>query len=226
MSGSPQRVRTDHDRRFGVRRAEVLRTLRSTPDGSSIRDLAEVTGLHENTVRFHLARLVQEGLVERRPGVAGGPGRPPMMYAPRDGHASSSPDNYELIARVLARGLRAGTQDVEEAGRQHGVEWVRSQQGAAEGPSPQTFAASLGELDRFLGRAGFAPEVVPGDGQAQVRLHNCPFRAMAEEDRAVPCAVHLGLMQGVLDGSGSGGRVERLEAFVGPRLCLASIAPS
>lgn len=225
MSAFTHRARTDHDRRFGVRRAEVLRTLRSTPDGSSIRELAELTGLHENTVRFHLTRLVQEGLVERRPRGAGGVGRPPMVYVPRDEHPPSSQDNYELMARVLARGLRAGSQDVEDVAREHGVEWVRAQRGE-EDPTPQTFTASLGELDRFLRRAGFAPEVVAGDGQAQVRVHNCPFRAMAEEDRAVPCTVHLGLMQGVLDGSGSGIRVERLEAFVRPSLCVANIATS
>lgn len=234
MSGFTHRARSDHDRRFGVRRAEVLSTLRSTPEGSSIRDLAQATGLHENTVRFHLTRLVQEGLVERRPRLAGGPGRPPMVYASRDEPALPGRDNYELIARVLAGGLGAGTPDAQEAARRHGEAWARAQQepgseqGSEQGrerdeePAP-TFADSLGLLDRFLRRAGFAPEVAPGDGQVQVRLHNCPFRSMAEEDRAVPCAVHRGLMQGVLDGAGGGGRVEELEPFVRPSLCRASV---
>lgn len=219
MAGLTHRDREDSDRRFGVRRAEVLTTLRAAPDGASIRDLAELTGLHENTVRFHLTKLVQDGLVERRPRPGGGPGRPPMVYVPRAEHAPPSVENYELVARVLARGLSAGTDDVEEVARQYGVEWARSGRAA-----PLTFAESLRELDRFLHLAGFAPEVVVGDEEAEVRIHNCPFRAMAEEDRAVPCTVHLGIMQGVLDGSRSGGQVEQLDAFVTPQLCVARIS--
>lgn len=222
MSGSTHRMRKDHDRRFGVRRAQLLKTLHAVPDGASIRDLAGLTDLHENTVRFHLTRLVQDGLVERRPRTGGGRGRPPMVYVPRDEHTPPSLENYELVARVLARGLSAGTADVEEVAREYGAEWVRSER--AEGAAPLTFAESLGELDRFLHRAGFAPEVVVGDEEAEVRIHNCPFRAMAEEDRAVPCTVHLGVMQGVLDGVRSGGQVERLDPFVTPRLCLARVS--
>lgn len=246
------------DRRAGARRAAVLRQLESARQGMGIRALAAATGLHENTVRFHLERLVAEGLVERRTGTSRGPGRPPLTFVPRRDHAGAGRDNYELLARVLADQLGDGP-EARAAARAAGWEWGRGTRadrtdpvgtsarassardaplrdpGAAPSP-PDPWDEALDELARVLDGAGFAPEVTEGadgaggaggDGSgtrtATVRVHNCPFLRLAREDRAVPCAVHLGLMEGVLEASGGAGSVERLEPFVTPSLCVAQV---
>ncbi|WP_330342044.1 helix-turn-helix domain-containing protein [Streptomyces sp. NBC_00557] len=60
----------------GESRTRVLDVLRAAPDGAGVRDIAEQTGLHPNTVRFHLDALVKEGLAESRTEGRGRPGRP------------------------------------------------------------------------------------------------------------------------------------------------------
>lgn len=46
-------------------RARVLDVLRVTPRAVGVREIAEQTGLHSNTARFHLDTPVREGLAER-----------------------------------------------------------------------------------------------------------------------------------------------------------------
>ncbi len=236
------------DRRAGARRAAVLREIESARQGLGIRALAEATGLHDNTVRFHLERLVAEGLDERRTGASRGPGRPPLTFVRRRDAAGAGRDNYELLARVLAHRLGGGPDAVsaaEAAGREWGLGTRRDAPSSSRSGPGDPWGDALDELARVLDGAGFAPEVAEdgevaeddavaagagqatGTGEARrsatVRVHNCPFLRLAREDRAVPCAVHLGLMEGVLEAAGGAAAVERLEPFVTPSLCLAHV---
>lgn len=212
--------RQAEDRRAGVRRAGILAAIRASSSGLGIRALSEATGIHENTVRFHLERLVADGLVERRAGRSRGPGRPPLTFVALPWREDVGGDNYELIARVLTTHLEGAAEDpvgvAEEAGRVFGRgRGVRDRTGDA-----------LGELVEVLDEAGFLPEpVIDAEGRAvQVRVHHCPFGALAREDRSVPCGVHLGLMRGVLEASGGELAVDRLEPFVSPTMCVAHLA--
>ncbi|GGK73174.1 helix-turn-helix transcriptional regulator [Ornithinimicrobium pekingense] len=224
------RSATAADRRAGARRAALLDVIRASWEGLGVRALAEATGLHENTVRFHLDRLLEEGAVERRTGVSQGPGRPPLTFVARRDRDGAGHDNYELLARVLAGQLGEAGDPVaraEAAGRSWGRSLPDPQEGGpTTGPTGPVdpWDASLEELTRVLDDAGFAPEVSTGaPGAATVRVHHCPFLRLAREDRAVPCAVHLGLMEGVLEATGSAAAVERLEPFVTPSLCVARV---
>lgn len=224
-SGAPGRERAPGgDRRAGARRADILEVIRAAREGLGIRALTEATGLHENTVRFHLDRLVADGLVERRAGASRGPGRPPLTFVARRDHHGAGHDNYELLARVLADHLGAAEDTVATA-QAAGRAWAQERAPVPEGipSSADPVDRALDELARVLDRAGFAPEVVAEPGGATVRVHNCPFLRLAREDRAVPCAVHLGLMEGVLEAAGPVATVEELEPFVTPTLCVARV---
>ena len=216
------------DRRAGARRADILAVVRAAREGLGIRALAEATGLHENTVRFHLDRLVADGLLERRAGTSRGPGRPPLLFVARREQHGAGHDNYELLARVLATQVGAAG-DPTTVAREAGRAWGRDQAAVRDVIPPAAWDEALDELARVLDGAGFAPEVAEQPGGAEVRLHTCPFLRLAREDRAVPCAVHLGLMDGLLEGMGWDGAVERLEPFATPTLCVAHLraaAPS
>lgn len=199
-----------------------MRAIAGAREGLGVRALAEATGLHDNTVRFHLERLVEEGLVERRQGTSSGPGRPPLLFVARRDHADAGRDNYELIARALAMHLGDGQQAVavaEAAGRA----WGRSH--ADEPVTGAAWECGLDELARVMDGAGFAPEVTTGpEGGATVQVHHCPFGSLAREDRTVPCAVHLGLMRGVAEAAGGAVQVDALEPFVTPTLCVAHLS--
>lgn len=215
------------DRRFGARRRDVLEVIRAAGGGIAIKDLATRTGLHENTVRFHLSRLIDEGQVERRRGPSGAPGRPPQLFVARP---DTGRDNYELIARVLAGQLESNGEDPGEfarrAGRAWGRRWGRTDE-AHPGDTDPGWGAAVQRLARTLAGAGFAPEIESGleTGRTRVRVHHCPFLALAHEDQVVPCGVHLGLMEGVLESAGEPAAVT-LQPFATETTCLAVLTRS
>lgn len=211
--------------RAGVSRQRILELLRAAPGGLGVQELADRTGLHANTVRFHLERLVGEGLAERRTLERDEPGRPRLAFtaAPRPDPARDS-RNYQFLAEILASYV-AGTADqpaaaAVEAGRVWGHYLT-------ERPAPYQRVSeeeAVTRLLRILDDIGFAPELAPDDPR-QVLIPHCPFREVAEGHREVVCAIHLGLMRGALSEMGAPVTADRLIPFVQPSLCVAHLAP-
>lgn len=203
--------------RAGERRASILEALRGTRHGLGVKDLVGLTGLHDNTVRFHLDQLVADGLVDKQPGVTERPGRPPLTYVARR-EPDEARDNYALIARVLGNALAGSTGDAAEVARDSGRAW-----GRAAGGGTQDWDTALDRLVAVQQAEGFSPELVEDADGTVLRVHHCPFLALSREDRTLPCSVHLGLIEGAL---GDAGVVDRLEPFVTPSLCVAHLAPA
>lgn len=196
--------------------------IRSSPGGIGIKGLADRTGVHENTVRFHLDRLVDDGQVERRAAPSGGPGRPPLRFVARP---ETGRENYELIARVLAGHLESQREDPGEFARQAGRAWGRSW--ARPGIPDPGWEPALEGLTQTLDGAGFSPEIV-GERDAEqvaVRVHHCPFLTLARQDQVVPCGIHLGLMEGALEAAGEDATVT-LHPFDTDTTCLAVLTRS
>lgn len=200
-----------------------------------IRALAQATGIHENTVRFHLGRLLDDGLVDRQRGESPGPGRPPWTFVARRDHDGAGRENYELMATVLSDFVEHSSEQPAAVAQEAGRAWARRQAPAdAQGPgdtppeatdgATRAWDAALDELARVLDATGFAPELTVQPDGATVRVHHCPFLSIARTDQTVPCGVHLGLMEGVLEAVGAPGRVDRLEPFVTPSLCVAHLS--
>ena len=205
------------------RRDSVLAVLREAGGPLTIGEMAERTSLHPNTVRFHLAALVEEDHVERAPDVTGGRGRPRLLYRARPGPARG-PRSYRLLAGMLtdlARALGAGGPAAVEAGRSWGRRLV-------VGGSARDAGAAVARMNRLLDDIGFRPTVHgdPARADAEVHLHHCPFREVAEADEDVVCALHLGLMQGALHELQAPVAVTSLEPFVRPDLCVAQLRPA
>jgi predicted ArsR family transcriptional regulator len=55
-------------------------------------------------------------------------------------------------------------------------------------------------------------------------VSHCPFLEVAEEHEDVVCAMHLGLMRGVLERREAPLGVRDLEPLVAPGLCLAHLS--
>jgi predicted ArsR family transcriptional regulator len=174
-------------------------------------EAAREVGVAPHTARFHLDRLVEEGLlaVEQRrlTGRTGpGAGRPAKVYRRADGEvAVSLPDReYDLVGQVLAAAVErslggAGLEDslVEEAraaGRRDGT----------------SYDGSGRELERSAGALaarGFEPHRVD-DGLV---LRNCPFDSLAREHTALVCGVNHDYVAGVLEGLGCTQTCARLD---------------
>jgi predicted ArsR family transcriptional regulator len=64
----------------GHSRARVLDLLRATGSPLGVDEVADRTGLHPNTARFHLDGLVEAALATRERQVRATPGRPGVAY--------------------------------------------------------------------------------------------------------------------------------------------------
>ena len=205
------------------RRAEVLALLRASSAPMSVAEIAGQLHVHPNTARFHLDALTGTGQVERADTAPAGPGRPPLVFRARPGMDAAGPRNYRLLAGVLAGSIAAGPDPAAvatEAGRRWGAQLAESQR-------TQTAASADGGvawLVDLLGDLGFAPEWPMPDGAERIGLRHCPFLEVAGTAPDVVCPVHLGLMQGAMAALDAPVRVDALEPFVAPDLCLAHLS--
>jgi len=188
-------------------------------------DLAQRSGLHANTVRFHLNRLVAAGLARRHVGEPGLPGRPRLTFAAVPEHElDSGQRNYQLLADMLAGFIAEAVPDPAGQAQQVGRAWG-SYLAARPAPGHRvTVDESLRELLRVLDDIGFSPLLrADDDGQHRILLRHCPFLEVATARGEVVCSLHLGLMQGVLEELRAPVEATQLQPFVQPSLCLAHL---
>ena len=218
---SAERARADSRRR-------VLQVLRASPGGCGVQQVAERTGLHPNTVRFHLERLEDERLISRQIRRSGERGRPPLTYT-----ANPVPDaggehrDFARLAEVLAQLVTRTSEDPATAAVEAGRSWGLSR--TEEPAQPGDATDAVAELVKTLVKTGFAPEVSvedaeDGDKHATIVHRHCPFLEVAQTHQDVVCSVHLGLMRGVLQRLNAPVTVERLIPFASPAGCEAHLS--
>jgi len=200
------------------RRAQLVEELRSAPGGLDVQELARRLGLHANTVRWHVGILGDAGLVTSRPAERSAPGRPRILYTLAPGAAGAEHDEYRLLATVLT-GTVAAAEDGSARAEQAGRAWGRY---LVERPLPlarTTEEQATEEVVTLLDGQGFAPERT----DEGIAMRRCPFHDLAETSPDVVCAVHKGLIDGALAELGSDLRVDELDVFVRPDLCVARL---
>jgi predicted ArsR family transcriptional regulator len=182
-------------------RYRLYRYLRLSGRAVPIRELATRLSLHPNTLRPHLRRLEEAGLVrtESRRGTA--VGRPQTLYAAEDVEGREGRD-HRLLADILSGLLTTAKQ------RAHAQELARDWGGYLVGrtaPRPAARRAGgvhLAALQEALDEAGFTPRFRRRSAKVvDVTLRDCPFRDLLEEHRDLVCAVHRGLLEGILAAS-------------------------
>src|SRR5215831_8691856 len=232
---------------LGRSRGRVLELLREAAAPLGVQEIAERSGLHPNTARFHLDALVAAGLATRdrgprpsravggpggpgRPGQPGRLGRPTIGYRAAGGDGPGAPAGerrYRLLAEMLASMIAGMLPDPAATAEQAGREWGNY---LAEQPppyQPPTAARALGDLTALLDDMGFDPEVAaPGTPlrtPSRIQLHECPFREVASRHPAVVCSLHLGVIRGALARMRAPLTAGRLEPFASPGLCLVHL---
>lgn len=163
-------------------------------------EIAETLELHPNTVRPHLERMRDVGLVEVQVEARGEVGRPQHRYSLASDAPSLGlePPTTPLLARMvldMARRLGADADDAasigDDEGRRRAVPYRRA---------PSSLEALVSDLDRL----GFDPIVTDGDDAdtAVVAFANCPFAEIAAEHPDLVCGLHRGLVAGFVAGMG------------------------
>ena len=206
----------------GSRREQVLALLRSADHPLSAADVAERTGLHLNTARFHLDGLVEGQLAERTSEPREVPGRPRILYTAEG--PVPGPRSYGLLAEMLT-GLIASFEDADPAVTEAGKAWGRHLVERAAPSERVDTAEAVTRLNRVLEAIGFEPEVRKNSKGTEIHLHHCPFREVATKHTDIVCTLHLGLMQGALSELNAPVEATSLEPFVQPNLCVARLQP-
>ncbi|MDP1820952.1 MAG: helix-turn-helix domain-containing protein [Acidimicrobiales bacterium] len=180
--------------------------------------IAEGLDLHPNTVRPHLERMREVGLLEVVTDARGAVGRPHHRYslAPDAPALGFEPPAFPVLAHMLLRlassaGLPAA--DAVEAGREQG------EAAALRQPGVSCEDALINELASL----GFDPAAVADDHGVTVGFTRCPFRELAEANPELVCGLHRGLVEGIVDTRG-GGSVAEFHDLAHRRPCQVEIA--
>ena len=205
--------RTGAGRHEGAPRLDVLKALGDntryaiylelarSPLPLATSEIAEILGLHVNTVRPHLERMREVGLLHVDAETRGTVGRPQHRYSlSADAPALGlEPSPWPMMARTLLDAASSGGldgDDLAEAGRRQG------ERDAAAWP------ADAGCLDALVveqARLGFDPQTVDDVDGGTMAFAHCPFRELAETHPQLVCALHNGLVEGFVtawDGCG------------------------
>jgi len=206
-----------------VRRA-LYQFVAGQPEPVSRESAAAGIGVAHHLAKFHLDKLVDDGLLEaeyRRPPGRGGPGagRPAKLYRRAAGSIEVSvPERrYDLAGHIMARAITtAGESGVPvddalaAAALAAGAELA--EQARPVGSSP---GDPLAAVSQVLADTGYEPRLA-GD---RVTLSNCPFHQLAESYTALVCGINLHLIGGLLDALPAGGLCANLAPAPG-RCCV------
>lgn len=202
-------------------RAAILDRLRDQPEPLTLAALVAASGLHENTVREHLAALVARRLVRRHRADPSGRGRPAWLYE----LAVSDPDEalqggseYAGLASALAATIMRTNTDPAQVATIAGEEWGR-EMASARGAAPLVAAEAQEQVLALLDDLGFAPEHGTAPTYA-TRLTRCPLLQAAHRHPEVVCAVHLGIVRGALQEYGADPTGSELLPFAEAGACL------
>jgi predicted ArsR family transcriptional regulator len=208
----------------GATRLDVLKTLGDntryaiylelarSPRPLSTADVADSLGLHLNTVRPHLERMREVGLLESRPDSSGAVGRPQKMYelasdAPGLG---LEPPVYPMLASMLLQVAVDAGPDVDsviEAGRRAGARLAHG---------PRTLGTCVDMTVTMLDELGFDPAAATDGELTAVAFGHCPFADLAEDQPQVVCSLHRGMLEGFCE--------EISESSGGPAVGSAEVA--
>lgn len=203
----------------GWTRVALLTNLRESARPLDVRELAQFTGVHVNTVRFHLEVLAKAGLVssefEHRPRR----GRPRQVWRATAMVDPGPQEGYRMLAEALAGYLQANVPDPGKLGLEIGGLW-----GAQLANTPvESQEQGLDRVVAMLARLGFSPEQVDTPDEIQLKLHSCPFLEVVRGNSQLVCSAHLGLLRGALAEAGVPLTAKTLDPLVEPALCIAHL---
>jgi len=192
---------------------------------------ATAVDLPLHTAKFHLDRLVDEGLLDveyrRLSGRTGpGAGRPSKLYRRADRQVSITlPERrYDLAGDLLAAAIDRSTRDgtpvgdaVRDVAHAAGLRLAGEAQPQADDADAED-QDGVARVVAVLGEHGYEPRVEA----REVCLANCPFDRLAAEHTDLVCGMNLALIGGVLEGLDASAVRARLDPQ--PGFCCVRIA--
>jgi predicted ArsR family transcriptional regulator len=185
------------------------------PEPVGREEAAEGVELPVHTAKFHLDKLVEEGLLEveyrRLSGRSGpGAGRPSKLYrrSSREFSVSLPERRYDIVGRILAKACERAA--ASGADLDYAMHKAATEEGRALVDGARLDGSDLDRLGTVLATQGYEPRVE----EDVLLLANCPFDALAREHTRLVCGLNRSFVQGVADGLGC----EHVEASLEPEV--------
>jgi predicted ArsR family transcriptional regulator len=225
--GFARRVSTLGSLADPVRRA-LYRFVSDQEEPVSREQAAQGVEVPRHTAKFHLDRLVDEGLLvtefRRLTGRTGpGAGRPAKLYrrSAREVSVSLPHRRYDLAAEVLADAIERsldGTamEDAITAASEAAAELAVD---TAPGRSRNRRGDELNRVAEVIAPLGYEPKV-----DDDLTLANCPFDRLAADHRELVCGMNLAFVCSVADRLGCSG--VRAEQVPGEDGCCVRVVPA
>jgi predicted ArsR family transcriptional regulator len=221
-------------------RYAIYLELARSPVPLSTADIAEALDLHPNTVRPHLERMREIGLLEVDSGSRGAVGRPQHRYSLSADAPSLGlePSAFRLLARLVAgaaASARLASDQVADVGRAHGrtlaedrgdstpsraaaLTDARSRTEPAVPVSAEPVQRCVAALVGALAELGFDPALGDDGELSTIAFTHCPFREVAEAFPEIVCHLHRGIVEGYVDAVG-GAQVTRFATLADRNPC-------
>ncbi|HEX8100054.1 MAG TPA: helix-turn-helix domain-containing protein [Actinomycetota bacterium] len=190
----------------------------------SIREMSRRLSLHPNTLRPHLRRLEEAGLLSREVRKSATVGRPQTLYSAVEARDEDGRD-YRLLAEMLLGVVRTkkATEEAKDLARQWGSYLV-----AQGGPKPGVrlpARRNMAVLQEAMARAGFDPRFRRLQGSTtEITLRDCPFRDLADDHRQLVCTLHRGLVEGMVAGLKPPVTIREFQPFAERGICRVRTA--
>ncbi len=182
-------------------RTRIYQLLQSDGGAMPVEEVALGVGLHVNTAREHLDRLVASGFVERETEHRTTRGRPRILYRSVGNAAVAAVDarTREHLVRVLLDGYGKAVKSPGGAAEEAGEAWASQLDcpgSRSSGDDHIDLETQVAALNRHFEDLGWEADI---DLDAlEVHMRHCPFASVAGERREVVCGTHVGLTRGVL----------------------------
>jgi len=178
-----------------VTRHAIFRYVAGSNEPVDIAELTDLFRLNQNAIRQHLAKLLDVGLIRERTARPGRPGRPRLLFEIAPGVESrwGVTGPYERLSQLLCEVIRSGRRPVE----------VGREAGRALTAAPEPGDDGVDQVTNAMLRLGFEPTVRRRGEDAEVVIGVCPFASTALADPDIVCDLHLGIAEGVAEGTGA-----------------------
>ncbi len=190
------------------------------PESVSREEAASACDMSPHTARFHLDRLVDQGLLDvefrRLTGRTGpGAGRTAKLYrrSEREVSVSLPARSYDLAGDILAEAIDRSVHEDRSVGESVAV--VAEERGRSMAADEVPPGEEIDRVAHLLERHGYEPRASP-DGLCLV---NCPFDRLARDHQGLVCGMNLALIGGLLDELGC----DALEAVLDPEPGLCCV---
>ncbi len=233
-------------------RFEIYSIIQDSPTPLSVQQIAARVGLHPNTVRPHLEKLKESGLIKTETSLSGKVGRPVHLYSPTPKRPAAllGDKALRILRGVIAETLselittyKATPEDAYEMGRVWGRQIRNSAEfdGAKTGNSSKrprsaeknkakaadsafVLRRSEAVLSEDLELLGFEPSVENLEEGALVYFGDCPYRDLANSAPEIVCTVHKAICDESLRCAGEGVEVVEFNSIEAGKPCRARLS--